>query len=186
MQNYKKKVDTQLLVIIIGVVITIFAPMFEKKIKAKDDEDVENDVSRDDMSAWLSSMVNEIERKSRNSQEQVDAMMNGRVVEPPMPLREAIAKPTPERRMNGRVVEPPMPLREAIAKPTPERRKVRNNSKKARKQEIAILPEEGIRVTKDEKPQKRCVDNKRTIARRNELRRAVIWSEIMPPKYKEY
>lgn len=162
MQNYKKKVDTQLLVIIIGVVITIFAPMFEKKIKAKDDEDVENDVSRDDMSAWLSSMVNEIERKSRNSQEQVDAMMNGRVVEPPMPLREAIAKPTPERR------------------------KVRNNSKKARKQEIAILPEEGIRVTKDEKPQKRCVDNKRTIARRNELRRAVIWSEIMPPKYKEY
>lgn len=162
MQNYKKKVDTQLLVIIIGVVITIFAPMFEKKIKAKGDEDVENDVSRDDMSAWLRSMVNEIESKSRNSQEQVDAIMNGRVVEPPMPSRESIAKPKPKRR------------------------KVQNNSKKSRKQEIAILPEEGIRVTKDEKPQKRCVDNKRAIARRNELRRAVIWSEIMPPKYKEY
>lgn len=136
--------------------------MFEKKITNKRDEDVDEDVSRTDVSVWLKSMINEMESQSRNSQQQVDDIKNGRVVEPPMPSREAMAKPKPERR------------------------KVQNKSKKARKQEVATLPEEGIRVTKDEKPQERCVNNKRAIARRNELRRAVIWSEIMPPKYKEY
>lgn len=162
MQNYKKKVDTQLLVIIIGVAITIFAQMFEKKNKAKGDEDVENDVSSNDMSAWLSSIVNDIEDRVQSKRHQIDTTFTITNVEPSIPSREAVVK--------SRI----------------ERRTVVRKSEEAPKPIVDTLPQEGIRVTKDEKPQVRCVDNKRIKAMRNELRRAVIWSEIMPPKYKEY